>query len=284
MSDLLALIEGESARALVAPGFAPAVEELAALDRVVWRARFDDSVPTPGEGRGAICSATLADGSELVLRGFRRGGWLGPLRGEALASPARLFDELRAHHELAQRGAPVPTPAFAVAHLRAGRWTGGVATRRISQATNGLALLRSQPDAQQRTRVARAAGRAVRRFHEAGGRHADLHIGNLLVRDHELPEVFVIDLDRARVGSPPPPGRRARELARLERSLYKWLRADGDAVAAPALVNAVCRDFLHGYVGGESALHEALRAPLRREHQRAALHRLRYRWPGRSAR
>lgn len=284
MSEELRLVQSGRARALVAPGFAAALDELAALDRDAWQAQFDRSDRATSEGRGAICDATLADGSQLVLRGFRRGGWLGPLRGAALSSPDRLFAELRACHQLAQRGAPVPTPAFAVAHRGAACWTGGVATRRIPAAGNGLELLRSQPAEEHLARISQAAGRAVRAFHEAGGQHADLHIGNLLVRDIAEPQVFVIDLDRARVGPPPGPARRARELARLERSLHKWLRRGADAAGAPRRVNAICSDFLRGYVGSEVELREALRAPLRRERRRAALHRLRYRWPARPTR
>lgn len=284
MSEALRLVQGERARALVAPGFADALDELAALDRTAWRAEFARGARAIREGRGAICDVTLADGSQLVLRAFHRGGWLGPLRGEALPSPGRLFTELRVCHQLAQRGAPVPTPAFAVAHRGVACWTGGVATRRIPGAGNGLEVLRSQPGADQLTRIAEAAGRAVRAFHEAGGQHADLHLGNLLVRDVDAPQVFVIDLDRARIGPPPGAHHRARELVRLDRSVHKWLWRGADTPDAQRQAKAMCSDFLRGYIGSEIQLREALRDPLRREHRRAAWHRLRYRWRGLSAR
>jgi 3-deoxy-D-manno-octulosonic acid kinase len=272
MTDDLVWIERKSARALVAPGFSAAVHELDVLDAESWGARFAAATAAHAGGRGSLCEATLADGSRLVLRGFRPGGWLAGLRPGSLASPTRLFDELRATHELARRGAPVPRPAFAVAHRRAAGWQGGVATQRIDSATNAQAVLRSRPDPDRLAAIACAAGRAVRRFHDAGGRHADLHLGNLVVREGDVPRVLVVDLDRARVGSRPGPARRARELARLARSLDKSLRGEAAAVAPEALRAA----FLTAYVEDDSVLARELAEALRRHRWRLALHRTRY--------
>src|SRR5262249_18956366 len=53
-------------------------------------------------------------------------------------------------------------------------------------------------------RAAAAAGRALRRFHDLGGRHRDLHAGNLLLRETEAcAEALLVDLDRACCGAPP---------------------------------------------------------------------------------
>ena len=51
---------------------------------------------------------------------------------------------------------------------------------------------------------ARAVGAAIRRFHDAGGEHADLQVKNLLIDERDgRSEVLLIDLDRARAAGPP---------------------------------------------------------------------------------
>jgi Ser/Thr protein kinase RdoA (MazF antagonist) len=111
----------------------------------------------------------------------------------------------------------------------------------------------------------------VRRFHDAGGRHADLHVANLLLRGHpDAPEVLVIDLDKARAEPVPDPRRRMRELARLYRSLHKRRllgRVDPRSRAA----------FLQAYLDGDAALGRALLAHWPAERRRIAWHALLYR-------
>lgn len=259
MSNRLELVESDGARALVAPGFSRVLDELHLLDREAWRATLGDAKP-----RGRATAVELIGGQQLVLRGFRHGGAFGALLGERLRSPQRLFEEMRVTHALAQRGAPVPSPAFAVAHRSRVGWTGGIATLRVDHATNALDYARARPERLER--VARAAGHAIRAFHDAGGRHSDLHIGNLMVRETGETQVIVIDLDRARALAPPSPGRRAREIARLERSLHKhglWPQA-------------AARTFIEAYVASDAALSERLRTSLRRERLRVAFHRASY--------
>src|SRR5690606_11831715 len=117
-----------------------------------------------------------------------------------------------------------------------------------------------------------AAGRAVRAFHDAGGSHPDLHVGNLLVRARDdAPEVWILDLDRATAGAPPAPRERMAQLMRLVRSLHKrglWGAAGGERGALR---------FLHAYVAGDRALRRALLARLPAERRRLARHALLYR-------
>ena len=95
MSDRLELVEAAGARALVAPGFSRALDELGVLDPEVWRARLGKAGP-----RGSATAVELAGGRQLVLRCFRHGGALGTLLGRGLWSPRRLFEELSVTHTL----------------------------------------------------------------------------------------------------------------------------------------------------------------------------------------
>jgi tRNA A-37 threonylcarbamoyl transferase component Bud32 len=224
-------------------------------------------------GRGATALLALPNGGpRVVVRRVRHGGWLGPVLGGALLGVGRPLAELRVGAALRERGAPVAEPAFVIARRRLGPlWSAAVATVAEEGAHDALAFLGSAPGCARVVRAARVAGRAVRRFHDAGGSHGDLHVKNLLVR--EAPgrtECIVIDLDRARLRTTLSPARRMRELMRLHRSLVKRRLLDG--VGARGLAA-----FFAAYAGRDRVLRAALRGRVRRERWRIALHALRYR-------
>jgi 3-deoxy-D-manno-octulosonic acid kinase len=221
-------------------------------------------------GRGPIAVVPL-ECESLALRGLRRGGLLGPWLGGAIFDPSRPARELCATARLRAAGAPVATPVLALAWRRGWLWRGAVATRFVPDAIDAGAFLEAAPSPERCRRILAAAGRTVRRFHDAGGWHADLHVANLLVRETQGPEIWIIDLDRARVGPPPDPRARMSQLMRLYRSLRKrgLLAAAGGARG--------CATFLSGYADGDRALRRALAASLPAERRRVALHALRYR-------
>lgn len=224
-------------------------------------------------GRAAIAILRVPCRPERVaLRGLRRGGWLGPVLGTRLAGPTRPFRELVATARLRAAGAPVPRPIFALAWRRGIAWHAALGTGFVEGAIDAAELLASAPSRQRLHAAARAAGRALRRFHDAGGSHPDLHLGNLLVREcGGTPEVLIIDLDGASADAIPGAAQRMEQLMRLHRSLHKrdLLRAAGGDRAS------VC--FLHAYVAGDRTLRGALLAHLPAEQRRLARHALLYR-------
>jgi 3-deoxy-D-manno-octulosonic acid kinase len=210
-------------------------------------------------------------GRRLHLRPVRHGGAFAGLLGDRLLGLARPLSELAAAAALARAGAPVVRPVLVAARRRAGPlWTAAVGTLHEEDASDGVAFLEAAPGRERVLHAAEAAGRAVRRFHDAGGRHADLHVKNLLLRESGAAfQAWLVDLDRARAGAPPPAGRRMAELARLYRSLVK--RSLLDAVGADG-----CARFFAAYAGGDGALAHRLLAYLPRERRRLALHAWRY--------
>lgn len=71
-------------------------------------------------------------------------------------------------------------------------------------------------------RLLAALGRTLRRMHDAGIRHRDMSSGNVLIEERdnknpsgEDPTLWIIDLNRARVGKPPGKAQRSRDLCRL---------------------------------------------------------------------
>jgi 3-deoxy-D-manno-octulosonic acid kinase len=225
------------------------------------------------DGRTATAVLAVPGCSERIhLRPVRHGGLLAPLWRGAILGITRPAAELRVNARLFDAGAPVPRPALVAAHRARGPlWSAVVGTVHVEAARDGLAWLAAKPPFPELVHGARAAGAAIRRFHDAGGQHADLQIKNLLVRTSGGGiEVLVIDLDRARAGPPPSPARRMRELARLVRSLHKRGVADhvGNRGAAAAL---------SAYCAGDRDLRRALLVHLPRERRRIERHRLLYR-------
>ena len=107
-------------------------------------------------------------------------------------------------------------------------------------------------------------------------RQQHLHLGNLLFRTCDAGfEVWVIDLDRARLGAPPSAQERMQELMRLHRSLVKH-------GLLARLGTRDCASFFAAYTGRDRALRSALLRQLPRERARLALHALGYRFARRN--
>jgi tRNA A-37 threonylcarbamoyl transferase component Bud32 len=244
-----------------------AFEEVSGSSRylVVAKAHRD------GRTRTAVV-ALPGQTSQLHLRPLRHGGVFGGLRRGALLGLRRPLRELAATARLHGAGAPVPEPVLVTGwRLRGPFWAAVVGTLHVAQSLDGVSLLDSDPSQVRLLRAAAAAGRAVRSFHDAGGRHADLHVKNLVFREGDAAtEAWVVDLDKARASRVPGPRRRAVELMRLYRSLLKrrLLERVGERG---------CARFLAAYVSGDRVLRRALRSHLRREKLRVALHALAYR-------
>lgn len=248
----------------------PALAAAGLLDPARIRARLAEA--DGAHGRAAIAVATLGSGAgRVALRGLRRGGWLGPLLGGALANAHRPFLELAVTVRLREAGAPVPRPLFAVAWRRGAVWNAALGTAFVDDAADAATLLAAPPPRPRLRRILAAAGRAVRRFHDVGGTHPDLHAGNLLVREgSERVEVWIVDLDGALAGAPQGPSARMAQLMRLYRSLHKR----GLLAAAGGPRGALW--FLHAYTAGDRALRRALLERLPAERRRLARHALLY--------
>jgi 3-deoxy-D-manno-octulosonic acid kinase len=251
---------------LTAPSLAAEAERLGLLEPHGLASLLVRADPGP-LGRAPSACTTLADGRRLHLRPVRRGGLLAGLwRGRVLGL-ARPRSELRVTARLAAAGAPVARPAFVAGERGWILWRAAFATWWEPGARDARAFLAAGPAPARVARAAAAAGAALRRFHDAGGRHADLHAGNLLLREAASGcTALLVDLDRARCGRPPPASVRLAEMMRLHRSLVKLGLAS--RVGARG-----CAAFLRAYTGGDRRLRRALRRHLPRELRRLRLHR-----------
>lgn len=229
-------------------------------------------VAHPG-GRAGVWHVRLARSArELHVRAFAHGGWLRSLTGDRLLRLDRPRAELEVTALLRSRGVPVPVPVFVLAERRGLFWHAALATELLPDASSGGDFLRAAPVRARLLDVVRAAGHTIRKLHDAGGCHADLHVDNLLVvgDEREPARVVVTDLDRAKIMQRVAPRRRMGELMRLLRSLVKQgfdAHADDELHAA----------FLEAYTDGDRRLHADLLRYEGGERRRLARHATLYR-------
>jgi 3-deoxy-D-manno-octulosonic acid kinase len=255
---------------VIAAPLEDAVRALGLLEPGGLERLLRDGAAGAGRSRNAVVPLPGCE-ERLHLRPFRHGGWLANLLGDRLPGLGRPLAELAANARLATAGAPVPRPVLVAGRRRApGVWTAAVGTLHAADAIDAGEFLSKCPERERLLAVAEAAGTALRRFHDAGGRHADLHVGNLLIQDEgSSPRMLLVDLDRARIEPRVSARRRMAEIMRLYRSLVK--RRFHAALAPETAVH-----FLDAYTAGDTDLRNALLAQLPRERLRLAIHRLGY--------
>jgi 3-deoxy-D-manno-octulosonic acid kinase len=212
------------------------------LERRVWGGRlwvrrgWEERLPLNGEsleagfrahpdvtsyrGRGAVWSVPAGRGERAVLRHYRHGGVLAPLtRDVFVGRTPRPVAELSVSEELRRRGLRTPE-VLAVFWKSAGplMYRADLVTREVQGGQDLAAWLAVKRTAKERKRVLGAVGAMVAELHAQGLHHPDLNMKNLLVRDGE---VWILDLDRARIGDPLNTKDRERQVERLARSFRK---------------------------------------------------------------
>jgi len=234
--------------------------------------------------RGGRTPHTLLDasrwGAPIRVRPGRHGGALGPILGARYASGERAGREHELVSALFAQGLPVIEPAFAVAWRRGLTWRIATATVDRPEARDAHEWLEGGRSRASCILAARAIARTLRRLHDAGVRHGDLQLKNLLltVPSRRDLDCVAVDFDRATCGSTPLSApARMREWMRLVRSCEKSGRHD---VLSPRVVAAA----LHQYCGGDRALRRALLERLPSESARLRRHRWLWRILGKARR
>jgi 3-deoxy-D-manno-octulosonic acid kinase len=236
------------------PGYEVPVREVAAHPDDLPRVRGV-------AGRGALRRVDSPAGPVLV-REYRKGGLLRHLRGRLMHGRLRPLDELVLHRGLAAIGVPVVDAVGCVVLKRTTGWRGFLLMREVEGAIDLEALLHGMPapPGAEVRRVLGDAGRAVRRLHDAGVPHPDLHPKNLLLAP-DL-RVLIVDLDKARATTGMlPESARLKNLLRLGRAIEKH-RLKGIAAGRREALR-----FLEGYAGSPEAARlwlERIRTHLRR--------------------
>ncbi|HEX5012450.1 MAG TPA: lipopolysaccharide kinase InaA family protein [Planctomycetota bacterium] len=184
------------------------------------------SVPHALRGRAAVHVLATPRG-EIVAKRLQRGGMLGGVLRGLYGDASRSVREAQAAEELAARGVATP-PVIAARATRVMPllWRLEVATARLPAEGDLLEVLRARGSV---PGLPLAVGRTLRSAHDAGLRHRDLQVKNLLVPAgfpgmggaSEPVALVLLDLDRCEVAAPLSEEERLAALARFARSLAK---------------------------------------------------------------
>jgi hypothetical protein len=185
----------------------------------------------PLAGRGVAYAVTLPDAeTRVIVRHARHGGLLGGLRGDLFFGDTRAPRELDVSLRLARLGVPTPEViAYATYPALPLMRRADVATREVPASRDLDRALCDATSDDEKAELIVATADLLRRLHDAGARHPDLNIKNVLItepEDHAF-EAWVIDVDRVWFAEPESAEVRDANFRRLVRSARKRRRLNG---------------------------------------------------------
>jgi hypothetical protein len=177
------------------------------------------------QGRGVAYAVALpVTGTRAVVRHNRHGGLLAPLTRDLFLPPTRAPRELAVATRLGALGVPTPevlmygVSAVALLFRRA-----DVVTREIDAGRDLAAFMRPRTPDDERAAAWAATRELVRTMNDAGVRHHDLNVKNVLLAPGESGlAAYLLDVDRVTFGAPGSAEIAGANVARLMRSARKW--------------------------------------------------------------
>ncbi|HEX4681727.1 MAG TPA: lipopolysaccharide kinase InaA family protein [Gemmatimonadaceae bacterium] len=190
----------------------------------------------PLAGRGVAFAVSLPGNVErVVVRHNRHGGLLASLRRDLFRPPTRAPHELRMSGQLGAAGVPTPVMlGYVLYRAMPGFMRADVFSREVPDSFDLSAILVA-PEPADVVQAWSATRRLVRRLGEAGARHRDLNVKNILLQRKSTRagpglEAYVLDVDRVEF-----PFDRAAvndaNVTRLLRSARKWQQVHGAAIS-----------------------------------------------------
>ncbi len=187
----------------------------------------------PDFSRGATVRIRVSKNSEdrFVFRRSLRGGALGRLLGSNyVGNQTRMFHELALTAYASQLG--IPTAEIVIASresLAPFLYRGWVLTKEVRNSQNlhsYLATLSNNPtpeECKERRAVISTLAALIKKMHNLGIYHGDLHIGNILIQvsPGKRPCIHMIDFDKSSLIQPMALSKRTANLMRLYRSIIK---------------------------------------------------------------
>ncbi len=196
-------------------------------------------------GRGTSYAVPLpGEIEQVVVRHNRHGGILARFTGDVFRAPTRAPLELEMSERLRNAGVDTPAVLGYVAYtVLPGFSRSDVMTREVTDSFDLSAAIMSD-DAPLRSRAVLAAAGLVAALSDAGARHHDLNVKNVLLRESPDGTLEGVVLDVDRVEFVDPVDAREANLARLLRSARKWRSNQGALVTEAELdsLAAMVRD------------------------------------------
>lgn len=176
-------------------------------------------------GRGTAYAVALpVTGTRAVVRHNRHGGLLAPLTRDLFLPPTRAPHELDVARRLGALGVPTPDVLmYGIAPAALLFRRADVVTREIDAGRDLSAFMARETADDERAAAWAATRSLVRAMNDAGVRHHDLNVKNVLLAPREGGLVaYLLDVDRVTFGSRGSAEIARANAARLLRSARKW--------------------------------------------------------------
>ena len=200
--------------------------------------RFSNGFSEPSEryqGRGAVRTMTIPGASRerMVIRHYRRGGKIQKFSADIYWGSSRPLLELNIGYQALEKG--IPTAEIVAACHSQVLWffhRGDLVSKEIANGIDLIAYLKTLPvpltreKILQKRAIIEAVGKAVRKMHDAGIVHGDLHLKNIILQLNESPEIksYIIDFDKSKATATSGDHKRYQNLMRLNRSVERYRR------------------------------------------------------------
>jgi hypothetical protein len=194
-------------------------------DGSLYEAAARDLAARTLQGRGTAYAIALpVTGTRAVVRHNRHGGLLAPITRDLFLPPTRASHELDVALRLAALGVPTPDVLmYGVAPAALLFRRADVVTREIDGGRDLAAFMAGQIADDERAAAWAATRSLVRAMNDAGVRHHDLNVKNVLLAPREGGFVaYLLDVDRVTFGARGSAEIARANVARLLRSARKW--------------------------------------------------------------
>lgn len=220
-------------------------------------------------GRGPLTTITLEEenGVRLLGKQCMRGGLIRHISTDIFWAGNRPFEEMIANHTILERGIKTSEIIAAVRQQIFGPfYRGYLFSLEIPGCTdlvtyfNGLKGHAPVQRYRAKQHIFEAVAHALSTMHARGIYHGDLHLKNVLIRTGAsagLPEVYLIDFDKAVIKARLSPREKIRNFLRFNRSIEKYRFYGGGITGTDQL--KLCRTYLRGNEDLEQLLGEAVK-------------------------
>jgi len=184
------------------------------------------------DGRSLLTSVQIKDGQgeRMVIRSYFHGGWYGKINKDLFLGGVRPLRELIVSEEASRRGISTITILAALSERIFGPfYRGKLISKEISGAVDlihYLQGLKERPASERwklKTVLIKGIAAMVRKMHDQGIYHADLHLKNVLIQEKSEGDftVYLIDFDKSEIRDKIALKDRIKNLMRFNRSAEK---------------------------------------------------------------
>ncbi len=192
------------------------------------------------KGRGFLSSIPLqgSNGIKMIVKHCLRGGLIRFLTKDIFWQRNRPFNEMVTNREILQKGIKTTEIIAAAQHTLVGPfYKAYLFSKELPESIDVISycntLQHCSPEQRFREKkyLFQSLAKAIFKMHHAGIYHCDLHLKNILIqqRADELPEIYIIDFDKAVIKKKLSPRERIKNLLRFNRSIEK-LRLKGGKI------------------------------------------------------